>query len=453
MIISTPKIGDLNDPTTLTLNNTLANAQISTDISYTKPMRAQSDCNSIATTTTNSSISTGSTGKDKRRALTTTDGYVGRVGFDTLSCNETSEYAFTIQAKTDGWKRTKTSRTFLVGIDSNDYSAHALEWVMENMIEDGDEIVALRVVPIELRDSLTKTGIPSFQGQESAARTEANNIMRSICEGNQPSKEISIVVEYIVGNVRDTIQHMIKLYSPDMLVVGTRGRSSVKGFLLGSISRYCLHHSSVPVIVVRPERKLNKSKNKAKGIFRRRSSVVLENDAQPTNPSISDLDLHNNQSTNNSSTALLTVQSALFPSATIHAGENFPGQRASPRQTTRPLSSLFSPILPKSPPPTTSTASPISLSAQQMHTSAKPPPPPPPPEGMIKMKKSLTTDGSLGKASGTSIGKSSGGFLSGSLSGSTLLGPLMGRGGDKEKDSNGSAKSKKRLSYNGQAKK
>ncbi|KAF9193928.1 hypothetical protein BGZ51_001914, partial [Haplosporangium sp. Z 767] len=433
MIISTPKIGDLNDTTTLTMNNTLANAQISIDNSNTKSKQAQNDSN-----TTNSNSSSSSIDKNKRRASTTADGYVGRVGFDTLSCNETSEYAFTIQTKTDGWKRTKTSRTFLVGIDSNDYSAHALKWVMENMVEDGDEIVALRVVPMELRDSLSKTGIPSFQGQESAARTEANKIMSSIREGNQSSNEISIVVEYIVGNVRDTIQHMIKMYSPDMLVVGTRGRSSVKGFLLGSISRYCLHHSPVPVIVVRPERKLNKSKNKTKGIFRRRSSFVPENDAghqphpaQSPNLSASDFDLRNNQSVNNSSMALLTAQSALFPSATIHAGESFPGQRASPKQMTRPLSSLFSPAPSTSPPLTTSTASSISSSIQQMHTSATSPPPS---GDIIKMKKSLTTDGSSGKASGKSFGKSSGGFLSGSLSGSMLLGPLMGRNGDKEKD-------------------
>jgi len=62
------------------------------------------------------------------------------VGFDTLGGNDTSDYAFTLQSKTDNWKRTKKSRTFLIGIDLNDYSAHALHWVMENMVEDGDEV-------------------------------------------------------------------------------------------------------------------------------------------------------------------------------------------------------------------------------------------------------------------------------------------------------------------------
>ncbi|KAI7827583.1 hypothetical protein BC939DRAFT_394739, partial [Gamsiella multidivaricata] len=248
------------------MNNTLANAQITADFSHnpvkpsTKPKPSTSSITSPNNTTANASENTSESrhSQNRRRSSTSSEGYIGRVGFDTLGC-DTSEYSFTLQAKTDHWKRTKKGRTFLVGTDLNDYSAHALQWVMENMVEDGDEIVALRVVPMELRDSLSKTGIPSFQGQESAARSEANKIMSSVREKNVSGREISIVVECIVGNVRDTIQHMIKLYQPDMLVVGTRGRSPVKGFLLGSVSRYCLHHSPVPVIVVRPERKLNKS--------------------------------------------------------------------------------------------------------------------------------------------------------------------------------------------------
>ncbi|KAF9405536.1 hypothetical protein BGZ94_003486 [Podila epigama] len=92
------------------------------------------------------------------------------------------------------------------------------------------------------------------------------------------AKQISIVVEYIVGNVRETIQHMIKMYNPSMLVVGTRGRNQVKGFFMGSISHYCLHHASIPVIVVRPERKINQSKTKAKakGIFKKRSASFTD---------------------------------------------------------------------------------------------------------------------------------------------------------------------------------
>ncbi|KAF9551777.1 hypothetical protein EC957_004100 [Mortierella hygrophila] len=427
MIISTPKIGDLSDDNTLTVANTLANALITADFSYSLPQKhhkktPSNSTNSTTTTnTTNTTSNTSENGPQPRTPATPAtlpkpSGYVSRVGFDTLGCDATSEYAFTLQSKTNGWSRSKHSRTFLVGTDLNDYSAHALHWVMENMVENGDEVVALRVVPVELRDSLSKTKIPSFQGQESAARVEATKIMDTIREKNTSNKQISIVVEYLVGNVRDTIQHMTRLYKPDMLVVGTRGRSSVKGFLLGSVSRYCLHHSTVPVIVVRPERKLNKSKNKAKGIFRRRSSVMeTEQDYQPhsMHMSSSSFDLRrSSQSNGSNNSTLLGGQASLFPSATIHAGESFPGVRNSmgfsSQRNTRPLSSLFAPLSPPN-------SSPISTASST--TFALPPrpmgsPAPPPPDGNLKMKKSLTMDGSSNKGSSKGIfGRSTGGFL------------------------------------------
>jgi hypothetical protein len=56
----------------------------------------------------------------------------------------------------------------------------------------------------------------------------------------------------------------INLYEPAMLIVGTRGRSTLgfQGLLPGSVSKYCLQHSPVPVIVVRPNTKRVKSKRK-----------------------------------------------------------------------------------------------------------------------------------------------------------------------------------------------
>jgi hypothetical protein len=48
------------------------------------------------------------------------------------------------------------------------------------------------------------------------------------------------------------------------LVVGTRGKSlgGFQGLLPGSVSKYCLQHSPVPVIVVRPTSKRDKARSK-----------------------------------------------------------------------------------------------------------------------------------------------------------------------------------------------
>jgi len=47
-----------------------------------------------------------------------------------------------------------------------------------------------------------------------------------------------------------------------MLIVGTRGMSELKGMFMNSVSKYCLQHSPVPVVVVRPENKVKKQQQK-----------------------------------------------------------------------------------------------------------------------------------------------------------------------------------------------
>ena len=56
----------------------------------------------------------------------------------------------------------------------------------------------------------------------------------------------------------------IEFYEPAILIVGTRGKSlgGFQGLLPGSISKFCLQNSAVPVIVVRPNMQRSRGKRK-----------------------------------------------------------------------------------------------------------------------------------------------------------------------------------------------
>jgi hypothetical protein len=47
------------------------------------------------------------------------------------------------------------------------------------------------------------------------------------------------------------ITELIDFLSPTLVIIGSRGRSAVKGVLLGSFSNYLVTKSSVPVMVAR----------------------------------------------------------------------------------------------------------------------------------------------------------------------------------------------------------
>lgn len=208
--------------------------------------------------------------------------YERGVSFDTFDNHDAAHFSLTLNYKHKGYQSTRRSRTFLCGTDQNDYSDFALEWLMDELVEDGDEIVCLRAVE---KDSVVEDG---------KYRQAAQKLFeQAIQKNSQDEKAISLVVELAVGKVQGIIQRMvcptkkgstgltgqIRIYEPAVLVVGTRGRnlSGMQGLLPGSVSKYCLQHSPIPVIVVRPSPKREKKKQKRLANPNRRSyNHILE---------------------------------------------------------------------------------------------------------------------------------------------------------------------------------
>ncbi|KAL2872524.1 universal stress protein [Aspergillus lucknowensis] len=200
--------------------------------------------------------------------------YERGVSFDTFDNPDAADFSLTLNYKHKGYQLTRRSRTFLCGTDQNDYSDFALEWLIDELVDDGDEIVCLRVVE---KDSSIASDAAVEAGKY---RQEAERLFEKVIQKNsQNEKAISLILELAVGKVQEIIQRMIKIYEPAVLIVGTRGKnlSGVQGLLPGSVSKYCLQRSPIPVIVVRPSTKREKKKKKRLANPNRRSyNHILE---------------------------------------------------------------------------------------------------------------------------------------------------------------------------------
>ncbi|KAJ5105504.1 hypothetical protein NUU61_002851 [Penicillium alfredii] len=200
--------------------------------------------------------------------------YERGVSFDTFDNRDAADFSLTLNYKHKGYQSTRRSRTFLCGTDQNDYSEFALEWLIDELVDDGDEIVCLRAVE---KDSRMASDAAIEEGKY---RKEAERLFEQVIQKNsQDEKAISLVLELAVGKVENIIQRMIRIYEPAMLVVGTRGRNlkGVHSLLPGSVSKYCLQQSPIPVIVVRPTLKREKKKKKRRADPTRRSyNHILE---------------------------------------------------------------------------------------------------------------------------------------------------------------------------------
>lgn len=235
------------------------------------------------------------------------------VGFDTFDVPNTSannEYEFsgvTLKYRHPEFNYSRLSRISLVAVDTDEYSEAALQYFLEELVQDGDEIVCLRAVdpkvaadddfgsnytygggtnemlhhsqnngssnslPHDCPDlhvapvgssgsSSLRTSYSSTTARDQPAkryREEAQRFLNAIVDKNTKNKRVSITLEFAVGGVYGLIRRMIDIYQPCVLVLGTRGRpvEGFRGLLPGSVSKHCLQHSPIPVIIVRPEQK------------------------------------------------------------------------------------------------------------------------------------------------------------------------------------------------------
>ncbi|SCN82108.1 uncharacterized protein FFB20_06685 [Fusarium fujikuroi] len=216
------------------------------------------------------------------------------VAFDNVTTGEPTKnnaISFTLNVRHKGYQARRRSRCFMVGVDEHTYSDYALQWLLDELVDDGDDVVCVRVVDKELR--LT----------DKQYRDDADSVMKGIVARNGNNRAINIVLEYAVGKLHTTFQVLIQMYQPAMLIVGTRGRTlgGLQGLVntRNSFSKYCLQYSPVPVVVVRPTEKRIKKKAKRANDSARQTYVSMlaanagKHEADSEASSIYELEVHN----------------------------------------------------------------------------------------------------------------------------------------------------------------
>ncbi|KAJ7108808.1 hypothetical protein C8R44DRAFT_635962, partial [Mycena epipterygia] len=187
-------------------------------------------------------------------------GYTPKVSFDTFENPAASMFSFTLQVKSEGYSRTRSTRVFLCAAGPDESGREALDWSLEALAQDGDELIVCRGIDADI-----------FEKDHNSVREEARQLMLQVQEKSveyDPERKLSLILEFIPGRFTDTLDRLIALYRPDSVVVGTRGKKAWQGMAMmgkggiGSVSKYCLTHSPVPIIVVRPERKVKKAMEK-----------------------------------------------------------------------------------------------------------------------------------------------------------------------------------------------
>jgi nucleotide-binding universal stress UspA family protein len=233
--------------------------------------------------------------------------------------------------QTEAHENQRRVRKYLVATDLSDEAAHALEWTIGTVLRDGDTLLAIYCVDEELgiapNDAsgddlnmaaqaaaivasaksavstpiLSATPIPSPLGPgmrlDSSASASPDGRERGRLEQERyravqditervskllrkTKLQVKVVIEVIhCKSPKHLITEVIDYISPTLVILGSRGRSALKGVILGSFSNYLVTKSSVPVMVAR--------KRLRKHSKYRRPAIRLANNL--ANPSVKSL--------------------------------------------------------------------------------------------------------------------------------------------------------------------
>jgi nucleotide-binding universal stress UspA family protein len=134
------------------------------------------------------------------------------------------------------------SGLIVVGVDGSPASRRALRWALDIARLTG---AAVRAVTV-WRIPVSYAHVPDWSDMDLAGAASSTLVetVREVTREDDPSVE-TVVLE---GAAAPALLEAAE--AADLLVVGARGRGGFAGLLLGSVTTFCVHHATCPVVVV-----------------------------------------------------------------------------------------------------------------------------------------------------------------------------------------------------------
>jgi nucleotide-binding universal stress UspA family protein len=137
-------------------------------------------------------------------------------------------------------------RTIVLALDGSEGSSRALPHAVELAKASGGKIV---IAHIDERMA-AKGDAPGLPKEEEIKETIRGQLETIQGEGIEASLESTAVV--VLGGPGHAIAQIANDVDADVIVVGTRGHSTIPGIVLGSVAQRLLHIAHRPVLAVPP---------------------------------------------------------------------------------------------------------------------------------------------------------------------------------------------------------
>jgi nucleotide-binding universal stress UspA family protein len=135
----------------------------------------------------------------------------------------------------------------LIAVDKSAYSEKALAKAVDMAKKEGAELIALAVAeqPVDMGEIAVSVSLSDhFKAVAEEALEKAGELAKAKGVTLKPVLESG-------SSPADNIIELAKKEGVDLIVTGSRGRTGIEKFLLGSVASKVISHASCSVLVVR----------------------------------------------------------------------------------------------------------------------------------------------------------------------------------------------------------
>jgi nucleotide-binding universal stress UspA family protein len=139
-------------------------------------------------------------------------------------------------------------RNILVAVDGSPHADRALTEAIDIARGSRARLTIITAVA-EPRTGMTMAlAAGAAAGLGPALMREADRIVHAAAD--RVPDDISVTTILTEQPIRSAILERVEAGDHDLVVMGSRGRGTVRSAVLGSVSHHVLHHSPVPVLIV-----------------------------------------------------------------------------------------------------------------------------------------------------------------------------------------------------------
>ncbi|KAJ3245634.1 hypothetical protein HDU78_008838 [Chytriomyces hyalinus] len=128
----------------------------------------------------------------------------------------------------------------VLAMDESNHAVRALKFILTNLVHTAEDTITTLVV------------IQSEAERESTV-SRTKTLVSAIYDSfpNACKFSIKTIVASSASQIGPKICEFVETCTPDMLVLGSAGKSHLEGMMVGSVSNYAISHANCPVLVAR----------------------------------------------------------------------------------------------------------------------------------------------------------------------------------------------------------